>query len=471
MWGVPMTRFALLPVLLSGALAVRAVEVDEDGVRPDGLDPDRCYAAFDARKAPASEASAFSQALNRRIREVSAAGGGRVTVPCGTHISGTIILRSNVELHIPENATILGSGSFADYPLFKARRVHSQKDVNGWAALVYAEGATNVSVTGRGTIDGRGRLQPDRRRVFTATHDLDGRSRNLLFVSCRGVTVRDVFLKDPAMWNQHYFDCEDVLIEGVRVFARCHYNNDGCDIDGCRRVTIRGCRIDSADDAIVFKNTALIPCEDILVEDCDLATEASGFKFGTESLAGYRRVKARNLRIRACEGETCFDHPGWAGKAISAIEVSTVDGGLVEDIDIDGVTAEDVGSPLYIRVGNRSRPVYEGLKGLPAGSLRRVRIANLTVKRAGNLACWVTAFEPGRISGVRLENISVEADGGVRAGDFFTREGYVDPERDFPMPGVPGMPPVKGVFTHNAGDIRIENFSVRTVRPDVRPEF
>lgn len=405
------------------------------------------------------------------IDKVAQAGGGRVVIPAGRHVVGALKLANNVELHLAEGTELVHSCNWDDFPLWKPQNRRSQKDVDGWCALIYAEGATNVSVTGRGVIDGCGAIMRERGRwANDAASDLDGRSRNLLFVSCCGVTVRDVLLRDPSMWNQHYFDCEDVLIEGVRVNARVNSNNDGLDIDSCRRVTVRNCTIDSADDAIVLKTTSLAPCEEILVEDCDLATQAAGFKIGTESLGSFRKVTARNLRIRASEGKTGFDHPNWTGRAISAIEVMSVDGGDIEDVVVENVTAKNIESPLFIRMGNRSRPVHRGCKGLPPGHLRRVRISDVSCSGVGNRGSSVTAFEPGHIEGVVLERFSVESDGGVSEGQWISFEKAAAIEKVFPSPSMfGGNLPAKGLYLCHAGDAVARAFDVRTRRPDVRP--
>lgn len=412
----------------------------------------------------------FTVSLNREIAAVSAAGGGRVTVPAGRYESGLIELRSNVELHLPVGCEIVGSEDFDAYPLMPGGPTPSQKDVNGWTALVFASGATNIALTGFGTIDGRGGAQKAKSRFGGKGYDTDGRARNILFVSCRGVTVRDVTLRSPAMWNQHYFDCEDVLIEGVRVFARVNYNNDGLDIDSCRRVTVRNCAIDSSDDAIVFKTTSRAPCEDILVENCMLSSQATALKFGTESVGSFRRFRIRNLTIRPSAVPTPWTHPGFVTNGIAAVEVSTVDGGDVEDVDIDGIDAVGCASAIFLRVGNRGRPMRLGEKGLPPGFMRRVRIANVKARGIGNLGSSVSTFEEGRISGVRLENISIETVGGIRDGDYLGEAKFKDKVSGFPSPLHLGKLPAKGLFQRNAKDVEVVGFAFSSQFPDVRPE-
>lgn len=62
-------------------------------------------------------------------------------------------------------------------------------------------------------------------------------------------------MRNSALWNQHYLDCEDVIVEHIHVFNHCNGNNDGIDIDGCRRFILSDSVIDSDDDGIVLKST------------------------------------------------------------------------------------------------------------------------------------------------------------------------------------------------------------------------
>lgn len=404
------------------------------------------------------------------IDAANARGGGVVNVPAGRHLVGQLELKSNVELHLEDGCELVGTGVFADYPLKPGTATPSQKDVNGWCALLFAANATNIAVTGRGTVDGRGDLQPARTRFPEKVHDLDGRARNILFASCRGVTVRDVTLRNPAMWNQHYFDCEDVTIENVRVFARVNYNNDGLDIDSCRRVTVRGCDIDSTDDAIVFKTTSPHPCEDVLVENCRLSSQATALKFGTESLGDFRRFRIRNLTVRPSGIQTPFVHPCHITNGIAAVEVSTVDGALIEDVDIDGIDATGSCAAFFVRVGKRCRPLRPGGEGLAPGRLRRVRIANLTARDMGDYGASVSSYEEGRIAGVTLENIRIEAKGGVRACDYVPESKFNDRATGYPSPHGFGHLPAKGLFRRFASDVTVRDFSFSSKLPDVRPE-
>ena len=141
-------------------------------------------------------------AINKAVDACYRNGGGRVLIPEGAYKSGTITLKSNVELHLQRGATLYASTNQQDIPRQKQPQYRSQKDPGGWFALIYAEGAQNIGITGYGTIDGQGAKQKPRPDLQQGG-DLDGRPRNILFISCKDVTVKDVTMRNAGIWNQH----------------------------------------------------------------------------------------------------------------------------------------------------------------------------------------------------------------------------------------------------------------------------
>ncbi len=135
-------------------------------------------------------------------------------------------------------------------------------------SLIFAEGCTNISLCGEGTIYGRG--TKDNFPGLETIGATPGRPFLIRIIDCRQVHIQGLFMKDSPCWMQNYLHCEDLLIEGIRVENQSNSNNDGCDIDGCRRVIVRNCHINSEDDALCFKGAAQRPTEEVLVEDCQL---------------------------------------------------------------------------------------------------------------------------------------------------------------------------------------------------------
>ena len=460
--------FELAEAGLSGAYLVRDVWRQADEGRFDGRYsasvPGHYVHFVRLRRAEPLETVFWQTEIDR----TAASGGGRVTVPPGRHVVGELVLKSNVELHLSDGAELVSACERRLFPAHSALRTPSQKDAGGWRSLLYAAGATNIAVTGRGTIDGRGAFQRD-----CGAAKGEGelcRPSNMRFDACRGVTVRDVLLKDPATWTHHYYDCEDVLVENVRVFARAYRNNDGVDIDCCRRVVVRGCTIDSEDDGIVLKATGEAACTDVLVEDCRVSSQATAFKTGTESMGGFRRVKVRGLTVRPSAVRTSFNHSMGYTNGISAVEIATVDGGVSEDVDIDGVDAEGVACAFYVRAGDRGRPLRKGEAGLPPGRLRNVRIANMKATGVGALGSSVTAFAYGRIDGVSIENVSISSCGSTRPGECKAPEDFDPVYHRYPSPAVCGKVPARGLYTHQVRGLSVSNFTFACTGTDPRPD-
>ncbi len=205
-------------------------------------------------------------AIQKAIDACTAAGGGRVLVPGGrTYLSGPFELKSNVDFHLENGATIIASTDRSDYAHLKGRRYY----------LVGAEGADNVSFTGSGTIDGRGPLFMAEEGPYIF---IKGEWRTFLFflVGCTNLTFRDVTIRDGGAWTLRLSGCSDVLISGVRILCNLKVpNNDALDLDCCKNVRVSDCYIESADDCIVLKTCEPFAekygaCENITVTGCTL---------------------------------------------------------------------------------------------------------------------------------------------------------------------------------------------------------
>ena len=154
------------------------------------------------------------------------------------------------------------------------------------------------------------------------------------------------------MGNQTYDQCQNILVDSMTVDSKSYWNNDGIDIVDCKDVVIRNSHFDAADDAICFKShDANAICENVLVENCTARSSASGLKFGTVSRGGFRNFVIRNL--------TVYD------TYRSAITFAAVDGGLVENILVDGVRSINTGNVIFLRIGDRwskgKRPVMRNI--------------------------------------------------------------------------------------------------------------
>ena len=162
-----------------------------------------------------------TDAVQRAIDECSQAGGGRVLVPTGSYKIGTIVLKSNVNLHLEHGATLYGSTRLEDYRPMKSDYV-SLRTQTETIQLIYADDVAGVVIDGHGTIDGRGRSF----KKLSWNDEGITRPHLLRIIRGRDITVRDITLRNSGCWMQHYLACDRVRIDGIRVFNRNNYNND-----------------------------------------------------------------------------------------------------------------------------------------------------------------------------------------------------------------------------------------------------
>ncbi len=290
-------------------------------------------------------------------------GGGRVVLRAGTFLSGTIRLKSRVELHIEEGATLLGSVCRADY----------EKE-SRWFALLLADSAHDIAITGAGTIDGRGRqlaLDIDRRyhrgEFDNKTFSYNARRRRpnererpqiIEMSRCDRIRIADVTIRDAACWVQTYVRCRDLVIDRIWVDSDAYWNNDGIDIEDCTNVRITNCDINSADDGICLKSEHESGNRRVVVSNCRIRSSANAIKFGTTSFGGFRDVLVRDI--------TVFD------TYRSAIALECVDGGVLENVEVRDVVAWNTANAIFVRLGRRNA-------AKPAGLCRTIRIARVKV--------------------------------------------------------------------------------------------
>jgi len=264
--------------------------------------------------------------INRAIADVSAAGGGKVIIPTGTFLAGSIHLRSNVTLHLEEGAILLGSPDLKHY----TRHVWGHHDdITPWHFIV-AEDCENIALTGRGTIRGNGPAfwEPTRASewsFFTAKKFVRP-SPMIEIVRCRHVLIDGIRIEESPGWTLHGHDCDHLRIEGITIRNSFFSpNGDGIDLTGCQDAIIHGCDIACGDDAIALKTSELSrSCERIAISDCILRTSCVGIRLGFESREDFRDIVVTNIIIPRCT---------------RAIDLRAVEGATIERVRFSNITA------------------------------------------------------------------------------------------------------------------------------------
>lgn len=407
-----------------------------------------------------------TKAINKAIEDCYRSGGGRVVIPAGNFRSGTIILKSNVELYLETGATLFASTDHQDFPRLQPTSYVSQKDKGGWFALIYAEAAINIKIKGGGKIDGNGARQNPRPGLFAG--DLDGRPRNILLISCKNVQVEGITMLNSGIWNQHYMNCEDVVVNGINVFNHANRNNDGIDIDGCRRFILSNSIIDSDDDGICLKSTGSAPCEDIIITGCIISSHTNAIKCGTESTGGFKNINISNCIVRPSRNkdQPKFNTPHWGYTGVS---LEIVDGGIMDGVNVNNIVIEGTECPIYVRLGNRGRKHTDSAPPPPVGKMRNIQISDITGTGVGNYSSSITGIPGAMIDNISLDNIRIVNIGGVKPGEYIPEaSGVKEAESSYPEPKIWGNLPSYGLFIRHVKNVTLGNVSFKSIGEEPR---
>lgn len=420
-------------------------------------------------------------AIQAAIDQAHADGGGRVIIPAGRFLSGSIVLKSGVELHLKKNATLLGSTNIDDYI-----------KLNRWKALVMADSAHDISISGKGLIDGQG-LQlalsidslfyigqldsglyvfPEMRPIANV------RPQVIEFVRCHNISVTNITVKNSASWVQSYYMCENLVIDKIRVDSDTYWNNDGIDIIDCKKVWITNCYVNASDDGICLKSYGRAwhgsPfCDSIFVSNCKVRSSASAIKLGAASHGAFKNVVIEKIKV--------FD------TFRSAIALESYGDGILDNVMIRDIKAVNTGNALFIRLGKRDEEMIPGV-------LKNVTIKNMKVKvpferpdyeykmRGPDLPFFHNIF-PSSITGipgypvenVTLENIEIIYPGRGHKGFAYMPvsrlEEVPELEGKYPEFSMFGELPAWGFYVRHVDGLTMRDIKIKIKNPDYRPAF
>jgi len=244
-----------------------------------------------------------AEAIQKAIDHAHTAGGGQVRIPSGgIFLSGTLRLKSCIDLHLEAGAMLRAS---PDPDAYARMRIAGEYGGNEGAFFIHAEKADHISLSGTGVIDGQADAFMDGWWVEDGPYikrPKAFRPRLVGFYGCRGLRIRDLTIRDAPQWSCHLTGCEDVLIDGISILNGLDVPNcDGIDPDHCRNVRISNCHIEAGDDCIVLKTTRehaeYGPVENVCISNCTLVSTSAAVKIGTESVSDFRNITVTNCVI------------------------------------------------------------------------------------------------------------------------------------------------------------------------------
>ena len=439
----------------------------------------------DALKIPADGKTLCTQQLQQAIDQISRKGGGRLVLREGVYLAGGLMLRSGVELYLEEGATLLGSTNPYDYQLINVGNVADQRNDNASMALIMADGAEHISITGSGTIDGQGlqlalnadslhhtgeRPDPHYNQRRQRPSEL-ARPKLFFFYSCKDVSVEGVRLRSSANWGLSFDMCEYMRLTNLDIENRAYWNNDGIDLTDCKHVLVADCKINSADDGVCLKSYHEdSECFDIEVARCDIRSSASAVKFGTASWGGFRKIYVHDIKV--------------TDTFRSAIAIESVDGGQTDGVLVERITATNTGNALFLRLGQRAGERPSTLRNVMVRQLRcEVPFGrpDIDYDLRGPEVDYFHNIHPAPICGipgqciedVYLEDISITYPGRATKGMAYMplwRKGDV-PEQisKYPEFTMFGELPSWGLYLRHIRNITLKNVHLELKDYDFRP--
>jgi polygalacturonase len=391
--------------------------------------------------------SPTTAAIQKAIDQCGEAGGGTVLVPAGNYVTGTLWMRSHVNLHLDSGATLLGDQDIASFPLWASEWEGSRvKPMH--AAMIAGEDLDGVAITGRGTLDGRGQKWWD---LFRSKELANVRPNLIRLIDCRNVLVEGITMTRSPFWTLNPTACDNLTISKITIRnPHDSPNTDGINPDSCSNVRISDCHIDVGDDCVTIKSGSeedgranLRPCENIAITNCTMLHGHGGVVIGSEMSGGVRKVAISNcvfsgtdrgIRLKSRRGR----------------------GNSIEDLRVDNIIMDDVLCPITVNLfyecgaEGSSKVTDKSAQPVDAGTpqMRRLRYSNILARRVKYAAAYVLGLPEMFVEDVSFDGVSV----------------YMDPENTVggaPVmaPGIPDMCRA-GMVIQNTRNIKIRRADI-----------
>lgn len=397
--------------------------------------PDRDFVitAFGAR--PGADCT---DAIHAAIEACHQAGGGRVVVPAGEWLTAAIRLKSHVNLHVAEGATLRWTFDLAKYPVVFTR--WEGVECMNYSPLIYAFEQENIAITGKGTLDGGSdettwwnwnkrsdrvkKQKPDRDKLLQMGEDNvpvaqrvfgDGYHLRPNFIQpyrCQNILIEGVKILRSPMWVINPVLSRNITVRGVSIVSHGP-NNDGCDPESCRDVLIEDTLFDTGDDCIAIKSgrnndgrRVNVPTENVVIRNCTMKEGHGGVVLGSECSGGIRNVFVENC---------VMDSPD-LDRALR-FKNNAVRGGVLENVFMRNVKVGRVGEAVL----TIDLLYEEGAKGDFKPIVRNVELDNVT-STASPRVMFIRGFEGAIIDDIRIRNSTFK---GVTATEVVTHTGAI----------------------------------------------
>lgn len=282
------------------------------------------------------------------------------------------------------------------------------------------------------------------------------------FLECQDITIRDVFIKNPAAWVSAWLYCDEIVVDGIRILSRVNHNGDGLDFDGCTNVRVSNSSFNTSDDSICLQASRPDrPCRNVTITNCTFESKWAGMRIGLLSRGDFESVTVSN-----CTFSDISD---------SGLKIQLNEGGSMRNMVFSNLTMKNVPRPIFMTFCQQRACVDAPEEMYPMAEMRDFIFNGITVdnrERDKNSAIFITGLPEGRIQNITLSNIRMSVSGGGSAEDanreikeytLETLDGW------WPEFHLVGTLPASGIFARHVDGISIDQFHLNIATDDSRP--
>lgn len=381
-----------------------------------------------------------TEIINRSIQQLAAQGGGTLYFPAGTYLTGPIKLESHITVEIESGATLLFSGDYEDYLPFVEMRYEGVV-MKSFCPLFYAYEKENISIRGRGKIDGNGaywwhvawafdgiekykhlleRVKPLQERWDKENVGLELEAQSdwkrtfnkrffrppfIQFYKCDNILVEGITIVNSPFWTVNPEFCTNVTVKGVSIYNPYSPNTDGINPSSCKDVHISDCHISVGDDCITLKSGRDlqgreygVPCENVTITNCTMLAGHGGVVIGSEMSGDVRKITIANCVFDGTDRGIRIKSTRGRGGIVEEIRVSNI---VMKDIKKEAIVLNLFYSKVPAEAFSERTPVF-----------RNIHIANMTGSNV-QTACSILGIEEAPVSNISLSQINMDAKEGV----------------------------------------------------------
>lgn len=436
-----------------------------------------------------------TEAIQKAIEKASKNGGGTIFFPAGEYLTGALKLKSNITIYLDSGALLKFSENFDDYLPYVEMRYEGIV-MQSFSPLFYAKDAENITIKGRGVIDGQGkawwnevyRIESAKGPIPLTKYQKMWNEQNKGIVyspyykrtidkkffrpsffqayNCKNILIEGVTFQNSPFWTINPEFCDNVTVTGVTIFNPHSPNTDGINPSSCKNVHISNCHISVGDDCITIKSGRDAdgrkygkPTENVTITNCTMLSGHGGVVIGSEMSGGIKKITISNcvfdgtdrgIRIKAARGR----------------------GGVVEDIRVDNIVMKNIKEEaiildLFYDKDNAVEPVTERTP-----IFRNIHISNVTGGNV-NKAGFVRGISEMPIQNISFSNINMDGKEGftvitatdvefhdVKVNTTIGSSFKISDAKNLILDNVGSSTPIKGIPViklENASNIMINN--------------